>query len=104
MAAGCDEWFCVAKISSTASYCSFLSALYVWIKRPQVINKRVLCAVIKDNTSSHFEDDSHIVSTHKKCFVREMIPKSNMFEPEQEMVCIGMSYTIFVTSHSDTFQ
>ena len=90
MAAGCDDWFCVAKTSSTASYSSFLSALYVWIKRPQVINKRVLCAVIKDDTTSAFKDESHIVSTHSnKCFVREMIPKSNMFETEQEMVCIG---------------
>ena len=94
-------WICIAEEATAASYDSFISALNVWINRPNVINKRVLGAVKVHN--GQMEDASlpficKDIST-ESLFIRELIPKTNGFVSSYEAVHIS-EYSVLTASWS----
>lgn len=64
----------------------FMSAVDVWIWRPQVINKRVTCSIVTVVTVSENKEERQLS--------RELIPKSSAHHIGRDVVLIGKYYSI----------
>lgn len=75
----------IAEKSTSADEEDFSSALDVWIKRPHVVNKKVLGATILESPREWLEGEGELVTelvtmadacVETSCLVRELIPRS----------------------------
>ena len=99
MATTCCSWSLVAgsEPDHACNQANFLSALKVWLYRPQVVNKRLLAAVVHEDplewsTRERLlseEVSSCSASVSSRVFVRELLPKSTRLPSGRELVVIG---------------
>ena len=94
------SWYLVAEKNSEHS-CNqedFLSALEVWLHRPQVVNKRLLAAVVHEDPLEWSPRERQLseeycsavsVNSSRRVFVRELLPKSTRVSRGRELVVIG---------------
>ena len=106
------DWFLVAEHESdpACTDLDFTSALEVWVSRPQVVNKRLLAAVLHENPLEWSEEERLVAADSdlfcgsvvsngegkKRLLVRELLPKSTRVSSGRELVVIGegMYYSI----------
>ena len=104
----CLTWSSVQTLETACTWEQFYSGIDVWVKRPNVINRRLLGAVVrleKSLSSSRKVElgqatigeliqalDSHQTGTSgkdSKVIVRELYPRSSHVSGGVEMVVIG---------------
>lgn len=81
MAAGGGTDLChlLAEDTTAGTLSGFLSAVYVWIYRPNVINKRIQYVDIRQR-----KEEGNLVH-----LIRDIIPKSDKQTLGNDTVCIG---------------
>lgn len=100
-----QEWIPYSDGESVPSCCleDFYSALEVWLTRPNVVNKRVLAAVLLEDKEQWGESELASFAKINSCLscgssaakvvVRELIPKSSKLTKTRELVVMGKSVT-----------
>lgn len=78
------EWREIGGLETKCSASDFLSGVDVWVKRPQVLNKRLLGAVvIEDETKRDERRGKEVVD---EVLVRELLPRAKKMARGREVV------------------
>lgn len=96
-----EEWrlFAEGEPAPSCSSGDFFSALEVWISRPQVVNRRLMAAVLQKDSQQWQERESKVWETlsngcdvaglKKRVLLRELLPKYTRTPPGRELVITG---------------
>lgn len=86
------QWETVSQLQTAADFADFLDGLDVWIRRPQVINKRLFGASILQEPKDHGSDPlitgGHQDHAGTRQLLRELIPRGNG-PSVKELITIG---------------
>ena len=105
------NWTCISECEVACSGADFHSGVEVWLRRPNVVNKRVLGAVFLEDKpledlspdsqwvewltklcsdKSFQENETVMFSTGSRMIIRELLPKPRSMAPGREAVLIGV--------------
>lgn len=85
------EWREIGGLETKCSASDFLSGVDVWVKRPQVLNKRLLGAVVIEDEAK--KDERRGKGVVHEVLVRELLPRAKKMARGREVV---------TTTHSKT--
>ena len=85
-------WREIGSLDTTCGPEDFISGLEVWVKRPQVVNRRLLGAALVKGDWDDVGGGSESVRTpyelRERVFLRELLPRAKSVEPRKETVTI----------------
>ena len=82
------RWRETGSLETSCSAANFLSGVEVWLKRPQVINRRLLGAVLMDGDWDVTPDAGGASETNERIFIRQLLPRSKSVDSRNEAVSI----------------
>ena len=84
-----QAWREVGSLETSCSAADFLSGVEVWVKRPQVVNRRLLGAVlVEGDWVAGTSTCGGARETTDRVFVRELLPRAKSVPPRREAVSI----------------
>ena len=86
-------WKEVGGVETDCSAAEFLSGVAVWVRRPQVVNRRLVGAVLVEGDWEKVEEMAErefdeAVETRNGVFVRELIPRRRGVPTKRESVTV----------------
>ena len=87
------EWREIGGLETNCSASDFLSAVEVWVRRPQVVNRRLLGAVIVEEEATkelkledRLQSDGMMTGAEEHSLIRELLPRVKSVAPRREIV------------------
>ena len=106
-------WREIGSVEANFSAVDFLSGVDVWVKRPQVVNRRLVGAVILKGGESYLKREeagerniqTQCKETEKKMenciFIRELLPRTKSIASRREAITIKHGTNQLTTLQSD---